>query len=327
MTDDCQSQPSAPPKRSGALKKIWSIAKWLIMAAAVYYLWREGALWDRLRLDEAAYWAIPGAMACLFLSTALICIRFHGLVRCLGCPSDIREQAKFHFPGLLVQQIGSDAAYDIMRLIGTKRLGGAGAGVFAALMMDRLLGLLALTVIAAVGLSQLWDGPEWLLAAGGVAALLVLAPVVLALFHSLSRARADSWLWRIPGSGFIAGVGGAVKAFRRHWAMLGGLFALSLVAHLCMFAALFFCGRALAGMELRPPEAVLAGALSTFTGVLPLPMAGLGVGEVAFGAAVAKMRGVGDAVDFAGVFLVNRFLILCLGVASWIWLALAKERR
>lgn len=325
MMEEGLPQPDQPAPKTLSLITAWNIAKWMIMAAAIYYLWREGALSrDRLRFSDIAPWSIPLALLFLALSTAAIGLRFHCLLRCLDCPSTPLRQTKLHFSGLLVQQVGSDTAYDVMRIVGAKTMGGSGAGIFAALMMDRLLGLLALTAITMVGLPHLWSGPEWLLASAGVILFLLAVPVCFVMLHSFSEARADSLLWRIPGSGFAAAIGKSVKAYRRHGLSVCGLFALSLFAHLCMFSALFFCGCSLADINLAPMESVLAGALSTFTGVLPLPMAGLGVGEVAFGSVVARMRGVGDAGNFASVFLVNRMLLLALGAVCWFGLALSK---
>lgn len=328
MEADEENPVAATPTASRTLTAMWNIAKWVIMVLAVAYLWREGALSsERLRLSSSAAWGLPLAALFLSLSVAAMSVRFHVLLRGCGCPSVLAGQFKITFSALLMQQIGSDAAFDVMRVVGGKTMGGATAGIVAALMADRLLGLMALTAIAAVVLPGLWDGPEGVLLAAAVALALVAVPAVLVLFTRHVRARPGSRLLRIPGSGFLAAVGASIAAYRGGAGVLAALFALSLAAHGCVFTALYFCGVSLAGAELAPLEAMAGGALSTFTGALPLPMAGLGVGEMAFGATVARLRGVGDAGDFAAIFLVNRLLLLTLGVVAWLWLALAKNRR
>lgn len=319
--------PADPDRASGPWRTVWKVAKWAIVLFALYYLWREGVLSrDRLALAGRAAWALPLAGGFLALSNLLVALRFHCLLRRLDCPSTFSGQCALVFPGLLVQQVGSDAAFDIMRIVGARRMGGGGSAIFAALMADRLLGLMALTALAMTALPLFHDGGSWLPAALGAMAFLLAVPVCFALFHSLRDARPGSWLERLPGSRFIAGIGEAVKVYRGSLPLLAGLFLTSLTAHGCVFAALYCCGLSLAGVDLRPAEAFLAGALSTFTGVLPLPLAGLGVGEVAFGAVVARMRGAGEAGDFAGVFLVNRILLLAIGLAAFVWLAFLKGR-
>lgn len=67
------------------------------------------------------------------------------------------------------------------------------------------------------------------------------------------------------------------------------------------------------------------GSLALFTTAIPLPMAGLGVGEAAFGEVVARVRGEAALADFAAIFLVYRFSSLALGTASYLWLLLSRK--
>ncbi|MCC8189618.1 MAG: flippase-like domain-containing protein [Planctomycetes bacterium] len=307
--------------------RIWNVGKWLIVAAAVGWLWREGTLaLPELRPAPGAGWRLAAAAGCLAVATAAVGVRFHRLLRCLDCPSSLAGQIRIVFSGLLAQQAGSDAAFDVMRGVAARNAGGGGPEIIAALMADRLLGLFALTAIAVAGLSIVWSGGGWLAASLVLIVILAAAPALLALGHSARRSGALPWLWRLPGSRFLAAVGGAVKRYRHRWRALPGLFLLSLAGHGATFAALYCSGTALAGVDLTPAEAVVGGALATFTGVLPLPLAGLGVGETAFGLAVSAMRGGGEPLEFSLVFLVNRLILLAFGAAAWVWLALARGR-
>lgn len=326
MTEKNDNASSAGLAIGWLAQTVWRFGKWAIMAAAVWYLWREGALsLDRLRLSADAWRGLPLALLFLGLAAAGMGFRFHCLLRSLGCPSRAAGQLNIAFSGMLAQQIGSDAAFDAMRLIGAKSLGGRGSDIVAALMVDRLIGLAALSGWTMAGLALFWTGSGWLLPGVAVVAGLVLVPAAFALCHSLLEKGALPWLWRLPGTRFAAAIGGAVKRFRRHGGRLAGLFALSLAGHACTFAALSRCGISLTGAAIRPAEAVVGGALASFTHLLPLPMAGLGVGEAAFGQAVAGLRGAADGGDFAPIFLLNRFLLLLMGMAAWLWLSLARS--
>lgn len=303
--------------------RIWRVARWVVLAAAVWYLWREGALSrDRLRLSETAVYGLTAALLFQAANTALIAFRCHCLFRCLGAPSGLGRQLRLHFSGLLAQQVGSELAYDAMRLLGGSRMGGRGTAVFAALMADRLLGLVALTALTIASLALFWEGIGWVPAVSVAAVVSAVVPLAFAWWHGKTAGNPESRLWRVPGAGLASAIGGAMLEFRRRGATLAALLVVSVAAHLCMFAALYFCGSALENCAVTAGEALTGWALSTFTGILPLPMAGLGVGETAFGETVAKLRGAGAGADFAPVFLVNRLLVLTLGTLSWFGLTL-----
>lgn len=309
------------------LVRLWNVLKWLVLIAAVWYLWREGVVSaDRLRLSAAAAFCLPLAGVCLCLCTALVAVRFHCLLGCLRVGSRLAGQIRVHFSGLLAQQIGSEVAYDAMRVVGTRAMGGGTADILAAAVVDRLLGLLSLTAVTMVCLAAVWGGTVWLGAVLFVPLALAGLGVCVALGHRAASAE-GSRLRRLPGVGFAVSVCGALRQYRSSGRTLGLLFFLAVAGHMCFFLALYFCGLSLEGARTSLPEAVTGGALSSFTGALPLPMAGLGVGEAAFGEAVSVMRGAGGMADFAPVFLANRLLLLAIGAASWLWLSLSGGGR
>lgn len=326
---DILPSPSSPTASPGQTwpRRIWNVGKWLVVVLAFVYLWRTGMVSRQMfRLSRAAAWAAPAAVFCLGLSAAAMGVRLHRLLRCLGAPSTLAGQCRISFSALLAQQIGSEAGYDAMRIVGSKVMGGKGSDILAAIIVDRLLGTMALTVLAATGLALFWSDSGWLPAAAVMAAAIVAAPLLMSWWHGMLRANPASRLARLPGAAFAAEVGGAVRIYRGHVRTLAGLFLLALATHGVTFAALYFCGLSLVGVDLRPGEALTGGALSFFTGALPLPMAGLGVGEAAFGEVVAVMRGSGKAADFAPVFLINRLLTLLLGAVAWLWLAASTRK-
>ena len=306
----------------------WNIIKWIIPVVAILYLWKEGALSpDRLQFSNKAWYMIPAALAAQGMGTLIIGTRFHCLLRCLGAPSTLLGQVRIAFPGLLLQQIGSDVSFDAMRIIAAKQIGGTGPAIFASALVDRLLGIVALVLLTILALALFWQDGGWVLTAIIVVAGLAALPLLFWLSRRLSASWIARWLGKVPGAAFVAEIGDSLTRFRGCAANLAGLFLVSVANHLCLFIALYCCSHALVDTALAPSEAFTAGALSVFTTGLPLPLAGLGVGEAAFGQAVAHMRGTDVAAGFAAVFLMNRLLLFFLGGVSWFWLAGSKREK
>lgn len=304
-----------------------TIVKWSVMALAIGYLWHAGVFsLEHLAFSESWMWGLPAAAGLIALSTATVGIRFHCLLRRLGCPSTIPEQLKINFSALLAQQVGSEAGYDIVRIVGVRAMGGRGEDILAALMTDRLLGVWALTGISAAGLALCWNDTGWIVPTLVLVALLFMVPAAFLLCRWLEENRPHSRAVKIPGVSFLAATGTSLLRYRQSRTLLGALLLASIASHFCIFMALYCCGISLAGISISPREAVIGGALASFTGALPLPLAGLGVGEVAFGGAIAHLRRGGGVVAVVPVFLVNRLLVLLLGIAGWAWMTLSGKR-
>lgn len=308
----------SPPRRR--LEAVWSVGRWAILLAALGYLWHSGALsYENLRLSKRGWLAIPAAVFFIAVSTMAIGVRFHFLLRSLACPTRLKRQCGTHLSGLLLQQVGSDAAFDVLRTLSAKAAGGGMADILAAIVLDRLLGLAALTVVTGLGLAAYWSGGGLLgpaaafLAVAGAAAMLFLAAPAVGWLER------REWFLKIPGAIFLVSVGKSLGRFRRHGGRLAGLFMVSLFVHSSMFAALYCCGNALADAKVSPGEAWVGYGVATLTGGIPLPMAGLGVGEAAFGETVVQMRGMGESGRFASIFLLTRMLTIMLGAAAWLW--------
>ncbi len=305
---------------------LWGKVKWIIMAFAIWYLWRAGALSrESFTLSSQAWWVLPCAALCIVINTVGVAIRYHLLLGGLGIGTRWPKLVQIHLSGLFVQQIGSEAAYDAMRAFAANRFGGKGSAVVAAVMVDRILGVGGLTLVAIASLLLFWRHDDIMYIA--IAALLTLAaiPVAFSLWHNLAKRNALPWLWKIPGTRFVASMGESVKVYRNHYPLLLLLLAMTMAGHVILFAGMYFCSITLENIRLLFTESVTAGALSSFATGLPLPLAGLGVGEAAFGEVVALMRQSGHAADYAGVLLVHRLAVLAVGVLSWLWLTLAKK--
>lgn len=305
----------------------WTAAKWLVMAVALWYLWSVGAFAaDRLRPAPGAAWRVACAIAFLALSVSMLAGRFHFLLRMLGCASLYRRQLEIFFPGILAQQIGSEAAFEAVRILAARQLDGASSSsAIAASIVDRLLGVAALAAIAVASVAFVLDGRAWYWGFAALVAVMAAAPAIPLVCARLLAANPDSALARLPGFRFVASIGDRLSMFRKHVPFIIFLSLPSLAAHFLVLLALYCFASSIGASPVTLGEAVAGGSLALFTTAIPLPMAGLGVGEAAFGEAVARMRGDASPGDFAAIFLVYRFSALALGTASYAWLLLSRR--
>ncbi|MDR2827737.1 MAG: flippase-like domain-containing protein [Candidatus Adiutrix intracellularis] len=311
------------------LAKFWKTAKWLVMAGALVYLGYMGVLsGEKLNFSNSAWWCLPLAFFFLILSVFTFSLRFHWLLTGLGSPSNISRQLKIHFSGILVQQIGSEISFEALRLVSNRALGSRGPDILVAAILDRLLGVSTLILLIALTFTFFLSTDRWNQFRSELIIFIVItlaAFLILALRRRLTQLKRPSWLRHLPGGAFLVEVTKAIQTFRRPYIVLTTLFFLSLAGHLATFITLYFCGLSLTGINLSPLESVTGGAIFLFTGALPLPLAGLGVGETVFGQVVADMRGLGIPADFASVFLINRLFLLILGTISWLCLVSSKD--
>ena len=304
-----------------------TLVMWTIMILAIGYLWHVGIFSRKnLAFSKSWWWGLPAAAGFIALSIATVAVRFHCLLLRMGCPSTLREQLKINFSALLAQQIGSEAGYDVVRIVGVKAMGGRNEDILAAVMTDRILGIIALTGIAAAGLALYWNDAGWIAPTLVLLALLCLVLAVFPLCRWFEERHPRSRLVKIRGFSFLAATGASLLRYRRSPVMLIALLLASAAVQFFWFMAVYCCGLSLEGIAISPHEAILGGALVAFTGALPLPLAGLGVGEVAFGGAIAHLRGSGDVAAFAPILLVHRLLVLLLGIAGWAWMTLSGKR-
>jgi hypothetical protein len=230
------------------------------------------------------------------------------------------------FCGLIFQQIGSELAFDGMRLIALRKQGIVPAMVGSSVLADRLFGVSVMFLLALFfSLCYLkTENFHWLI----MSCLLLLAviPFFFILFRRFCSSYANSLLLRIPGSRLAVNMGEALELLARKPMQMLLLLSFSFLPFLAMlFAA--YCNSQALGMSLSCNEAMIGASLATLTAVLPLPMAGIGIGESVFGWVVSTLRNGGEIVDFAPVFFVSRLFILTIGCIFWVITMCVGQRR
>lgn len=298
---------------------LWLIARWSIAVAAFSYLLNEG-MFSSVNFSFSADflpWLLC-SLACALITVFGTAVRFHLVLRQLGQPSCLSRVAGMFFGGLLLLQIGSNFAFDGMRLVLLRKQGVAPAIIGTSVLADRLFGVSAIFLIAfffAIGYSQNLGILFWPIT--GSLIFIAAIPAAFIVFRRFFGSFTEGWLFRIPGSRLAWGMGEALELLARRplW-----MVSLQLFSFLPFLAQLFgaYCSSRALGIELFCGEAMAGSAFASLTAILPLPLSGVGVGENVFGWVVSMLRGGGEIVDYASVFFIGRVLTLVIGCVSWV---------
>ncbi len=269
---------------------------------ALYWVFRDPS--TRVGIAKALrgadpFWLAMALFAGIF-SPLTATIRLWLLLRVQGLGFSLRRIAQLYLIGaffnlFLLGSTGGDAVKMFYLLRGSEPK--QRAGIIMSVVMDRVLGLLALMVLAAVFLSLRY---QWLtrtaavagvvngfavillLAVGGVAG--VFAVVQLRLVDRLPKA--------LPMRDKLIEVAGAVAVFTKAWptTLLGML--LSFVGHSSFFFCYYFSGRTInAGVALWDMTVILP-IINTIL-ALPISVSGVGVRESLFKTLLQDLCGVG----------------------------------
>jgi len=184
-----------------------------------------------------------------------------------------------------------------------------------SVLVDRLVGLIALTVLAAVLITADW---QWLMSSPEVARCVW--PVIIILgasfmgLHGSYIMTSRGWIHRLParmpGRDKLAELALAYNLYGRTWKPTLGAFGLSFLAHLGYFAVFYCAGQALRHDNVRMPTfhemCSIMPVVNTIS-AMPASVGGLGVREGLFRIILNKLCGVsiGDAtlISLTGYFL------------------------
>ncbi len=262
----------------------------LVSLALIAWIFHDPAkrtlMADALRAANL-WWFIPGAAAtgiALFLQAA----RWHILLRAVGIDFAWWRTVQLYFIGaffnlFLLGATGGDVAkiYYAVRESPTAR-----AAAFLSIVVDRVVGLLALCLVALVVVALRFDvlmstpiaqamlGTLVLILGGGVG--MVAVGAAISIFHLQDRLPA-----KLPFRTGLVDLAVATERYARAPLALLSTFAISVVSHLLIFITFYFAARAL-GSAL--------GLLDTFSVMpivnaitsIPISLSGIGVREQIF---------------------------------------------
>jgi uncharacterized protein (TIRG00374 family) len=185
------------------------------------------------------------------------------------------------FNSFLPSTVGGDTS----RALDAYRMTGGNRGAMSSVVLDRLLGLLALSILALLSLHFAGPLSEYLpiLQVWLSLAVAGLAGVIGAVFCGLSRRRLAWATTQMPQAlhRAIASIAGAVEPYRGQWRTLILAFALSFVLQLSVIVCFILVARAL-GLRVPALDFCLIVPLISFIIMLPISINGVGLRENAF---------------------------------------------
>jgi len=225
-------------------------------------------------------WPFAGAVLLFALSNLLGSMQWHLLLRVQSIPISFGQSLIFYHTGVffnnvLLGNIGGDA----MRIYDIRRLSGQASSGVAATFMDRFVGLFSTCSLALAAYLLLPD-------VHGLASVLI--PIWLGLLvllaAGLSR-RAGFYLEALacrllPArlSGLVGSLRASMAEYRHQYALLLGVWLLSLVVQICRVLVYWAAGLAV-GMAIPLPYFICFQPIAAIIAALPISVGGLGVRE------------------------------------------------
>ncbi|MEP6671058.1 MAG: lysylphosphatidylglycerol synthase transmembrane domain-containing protein [Chthoniobacter sp.] len=190
-----------------------------------------------------------------------------------------------------------------------------------SVLVDRLVGLIALAVFAAVLIAADW---QWLMSSTEVSryvwpALFILGSSFAGL-HGAYLVTSRGWIHRLParmpGRDKIAELALAYNLYGRAWRPTLAAFGLSFIAHLAYFAVFYCTGQALRHSGLRMPTfgemCAIMPVVNTLS-AMPISLGGLGVREGLFQIFLNRLCGVRET-DAVLISSTGYLLTFCWGL-------------
>ncbi len=317
MTDENQ------PKRLG-WRRHWVWAKWLIAAALLaFVIWKHREGVGRIAREPLHWPSLLAAFAVCGLSTVLTFARWFLLVWAQGFTFRFRDALRLGFIGYVFNFVGpGGVGGDLVKatMIAQEQPSRRATAV-ATVLLDRILGLLALFMIGACAAWPHWHeirensefmGVVWLLAGGSFAG-------VIGLLLMLSPAVTRHGVWqpftRLPVVG--KGIGELiedVQLYQSHKRVLFAALGLSVIGHFGTISSFYFSACAVAGTTFVPDYAAHLFFIpaAEFIGVVA-PVPG-GVGALEW--AVNRFYVHAGAADGTGILTCLAFRAVTLVVAA-----------
>jgi glycosyltransferase 2 family protein len=271
----------------GKLKHFLLAFKLLVLAAILYWLWRNfpEEHWQVLT-NQKKDWIFLAQGLVVTLTAVLVSFwRWMLLVRAVGVPMPLAEAVRLGFMGNLLNQISiGSVGGDLFKAIeAARRSNGMRTEVVASVLVDRAVGLLGLLLITATVLqtsshsSRILDTIRWgstILAAIGILGLLAIATV--------GRKLPTKQLLRLPWIGHQARrFVDACMIFQGRYRLLMEVVLSSVVVHTLLTFSCVLVSHALYDKTptLRDHFTAIPPAIAAAT--LPITPGGLGLQEAA----------------------------------------------
>lgn len=276
-------------------RRHWAWAKWLVAATLLTFVFRhhrEGLskITREMTWQSLDWLSLMTAIALCGGAILLTFLRWYVLVAAMRLKFTVRDAMRLGFIGYLFNFVGpGSVGGDLVKaLLLAKEQPDRRTTAVATVLLDRILGLLALFLVGAGAAWWQWDAIQQhaelkaivgLLAVGSVAGLVGLG---LMMIPAIAQSRVWPQIARLPVIGhLIAELVDGVRLYQTQRRVLFLALGISLVGHLGTISAFYFSARAISGTKFLPTYAqhlffIPAGELA---GIVPLSPGGLGLLE------------------------------------------------
>lgn len=260
------------------------------------------------------------------LGAAVAIVRWYFLVRALGLRFTMTNAFRLGALGYLLNfvSVGSVGGDLFKAVFIAREQPGRRTQAVATVAIDRMIGLYVLFVVASTGilLNGLVSGAQvgdriievsWLTLAGAVAGTAIAGAMLAPGFSEGQLAR---FLTRTPKiGGAIESLFDAVRLYRREIPILVLAALLSVAVHGFFVLGIFSIARGLPGLDPTLGQHFVVVPMSMLTGILPLPMAGLGAFEYVMDFYYQKVTSTGVTVG-QGLMVALAFRAITVMIAA-----------
>ena len=217
----------------------------------------------------------------------IVAFRWWYLLRVLGVKLPLWEVTRLAYLGLFFNNIvPGTVGGDLVKAWYVSKHEHKTAGVLVSIFLDRILGLMAMAIIAAVMLCVVllsgWESLEKMRPAAITVAIvggLLVGALGVLLSDTLRRwFHLDKIYKRLPIAHHFEAAGEAVSIYRKRIGSLVLAVCMTFVAHLCMFCSIAFLGSAM-GMDTAVFTFLVYLPLIYILGAVPITPGGVGIVE------------------------------------------------
>ncbi len=297
---------------SASWRRHWAWAKWLLAAALLAFVfWRHRAGLSQMTQQSVHWLSLLIAIALCGGAILLTFLRWFCLVAALRFQFTIRDAMRLGFIGYLFNFVapGSVGGDLVKAALLAKEQPDRRATAVATVLLDRILGMLALFMIGAGAAWWQRDAIQpraelkaivLLLAVGSVAGLVGLG---LMMIPAVTQTRVWSRLARLPIAGhLIAELVEGVRLYQTQRHVLFVALGISLVGHIGTISSFYFSAQAISGTKFVPTYAqhLFFIPAAELAGIVPLTPGGVGLLEEAVDS-LYELNGAADGTGFLTV--------------------------
>ena len=304
-------------------RRHWTWAKWLFAAALLAFVfWRHRAGLSQVTRQPLHWPSLATAIALCGGAILLTFLRWFVLVKAQGFAFTIRDALRLGFIGYLFNFVapGSVGGDLVKAGLLAKEQSDRRATAVATVLLDRILGMLALFLIGACAAWSQWSEIRDSAQLKAVVGLLVigsaagLVGLMLMLIPAVTRSRLWQSLARLPVVGhMVAELVEGVRLYQSRPQVLFIALGISLVGHVGTISSFYFSAKAISGESFVPGYAqhLFFIPAAELAGIVPLTPGGVGLLEEA----VNALYQLNGAVDGTGLMTCLAYRAVTLAIA------------